>query len=124
MPAPPGLSFDSVRSAAGWDVRYDLKDELGELINYLVWGFDILHDYPDYPPPIILSFDGAHTPTEASTDDVDGLWSRFGERGGHLGSFTHSLASRSFFLLRAKCNNAHLMPFTICPPGYGKDYCP
>lgn len=74
MPVSPGLSFNPVRGADGWDIRYDLKEELGKLMNYLIKGFNVLHDYP---LAIILSFDEALTLTEASTDDVDGLWSRF-----------------------------------------------
>jgi len=76
MPASPGLSFNPVRGADGWDIRYDLKEELGKLMHYLIKGFNVLHDYP---LAIILSFDEAHTLTEALTDDVDGLWSRFSE---------------------------------------------
>jgi hypothetical protein len=94
MPASPGLSFNTVRSADGWDVRYDLKEELGKLMIYLIEGFNVLHDYP---PAIILSFDEAHTLTEASTDDVDGLWSRFSELRRAL-RVIHSFPCFSVFL--------------------------
>jgi hypothetical protein len=66
----PKLSFNPVRSADGWNISYDFKEELRKLINYLIEGFNILHDYP---LGIILSFDEAYTLTEASTDNVDGL---------------------------------------------------
>ena len=42
MPASPGLSFNTVRGADGWEVRYDLKEELGKLMNYLIEGFNVL----------------------------------------------------------------------------------
>ena len=94
MPASPGLSFNTVRGADGWDIRYDLKEELGKLMSYLIEGFNVLHDYP---PAIILSFDEAHTLTEVSTDDVDGLWSRFSELRRAL-RVIHSFPCFSVFL--------------------------
>ena len=94
MPSSPGLSFAVIQGSDGGDVRYDLKEELGKLMDYLIEDFDVLRDYP---PAIILSFDEAHSLTVVEADNVDGLWSEFSELRRAL-RVIHSYPCYSVFL--------------------------
>ena len=94
MPSSPGLSFSLIQGPNVGDIKYDLKEELGKLLDYLIKDFNVLRDYP---PAMILSFDEAHSLTVVETDDVDGLWSRFGELRRAL-RVIHSYPCFSVFL--------------------------
>jgi hypothetical protein len=94
MPSSPGLSFSPIKRAGSGDIRYDLKEVLGDLMTYLIKDFDVLHDYA---PAIILSFDEAHTLTLIEKDDIDGLWSNFCELRRAL-RVIHSYPCYSVFL--------------------------
>ena len=76
MPSSPGLSFNTIQGTDGEQVTYNLIEELGKLVCFLIEDFEVLHDYP---PVIILSFDEAHTLTVPERDTVDGPWSKFSE---------------------------------------------
>jgi hypothetical protein len=94
MPSSPGLLFGTIKGTDGVEIRHDLKQELGKLMDYLIEDFDVLRDYL---PAIILSFDEAHSLTVVETDKVDGLWSKFGELRRALGVI-HSYPCFSIFL--------------------------
>jgi hypothetical protein len=76
MPSSPGLSFAIIQGSNSGNIRYDLKEELGKLMDYLIEDFDVLCDYP---PAIILSFNEAHSLTVVEVDNIDGLWLKFSE---------------------------------------------
>ena len=44
MPSSPGLSFSLIQGPDGGDIKYDLKEELGKLLDYLIEDFDVLRD--------------------------------------------------------------------------------
>ena len=94
MSSSPGLSFSTLEDADGDEIKYDIKEELGKLMQYLIEGFDVLHNYE---PAIILSFDEAHCLTVITKDLVDGSWSRFADLQRAL-RVIHSYPCFSVFL--------------------------
>jgi hypothetical protein len=73
-PASPKLS-STLKDPTDSQI-YDLKQELKELMMFLIPGFDVLNTYP---PALIISFDEAHALANVEDESEISPWSRFYE---------------------------------------------